>query len=303
MPRITAIRFVLGAAAASAAVALVHWLPPARAESTEGGSVRVGVVSTLFRDVPEPMVPTLLRPLRSLLETQTGMVGNLAAVKTWEQLAADLEARKTQLGVFHGFEFAWAREKYPNLKPLVVTVGNKGLSCACLIVRNDSDADEIEDLKGATVAVPLRTREHCHLFLERQCASCQAQTMKEFFGEVTRPASVEAGFAAVIGGRVRALVTDGASLEWYRERRPTLFAKLKVIKKSDPFPPAVFAYRPGTVDEETVKRVQQGLYAAHENDDSRQIMAHCQIARFIQVPDDYDKTLAAFAKTYPAPAK
>jgi len=291
---------LLGAVAT--AILVLGCLPQGDGEETGGnGAFRVGVVSSLFRDIPEPMIPGMLRPMRSLLETQTGMSGNLVPVKNWDQLGEQIDSEKVHLGVFHGFEFAWAKQKYPDLKPLVVSVGKKGVQNACIVVSADSKTTDLAALKGTTFALPLRTREHCRLFLERYCQRCEC-TLQKYFGQVTRPFSAEEGLVAVLEGRVRAVLVDGALLEWYRQRRPEMFARLKVVEKSEPFPPAVFACRPGTLDDATIRRFVDGMLTAHENESNQEIMAHIQITRFEKVPADYEKALAAIAKTYPPPA-
>src|SRR5262245_16858698 len=248
-----------GALTAGVLGSLLYGTPPGAAEESAGtGPYRVGVVSTLFRGVPEPMIPALLRPIRGVIESQTGLEGALCPVRDWEQLGHQIDGGKLHLGLFHGFEFAWARQKFPRLTPLVVTVGEKGLSQVCVLVRHDSDAKTLDDLKGASLAVPRRTREHCHLFLDRHCSGC-GSTAATFFQRTSRPFTVEDAMLALVQGRVNAVLTDGASVEAYRQSRPAGFAKLKVLTRSETFPPAVFVYRPGFVDEVALRRFRQGL--------------------------------------------
>jgi ABC-type phosphate/phosphonate transport system substrate-binding protein len=274
--------------------------PPGGAEETAGpGPYRVGVVSTLFRDVPDAMIPTLLRPIRGVIESQTGLEGSLAPVKNWEHLGQQLDSGKLHLGLFHGFEFAWARQKYPRLSPLVVTVGEKGLSQVCVLVRHDSDAKTLDDLKGASLAVPRRTREHCHVYLERHCTGCGC-TPATYFQRTNRPFTVEDAMLALVQGRVHAVLTDGASVEAYRASRPAGFAKLRVLSRSENFPPAVFVHRPGLVDEAALRRFREGLLKAHDHAESKEVMTFCKIARFDNVPADYEKSLETSLKTYPA---
>src|SRR5262245_22527527 len=100
-------------AAAGAVVALCLALPlvgPANAGSSRSnGTVRIGLVGTLFRDTPEPMVQMMIRPFKSLLESQTGVTGEVVAGGNANELAQHIKSDQVQLGVFHGVELAWAR--------------------------------------------------------------------------------------------------------------------------------------------------------------------------------------------------
>jgi len=287
------------AALAAALGVLVCNTPPGAAEEAVGpGPYRVGVVSSMFRDVPDAMIPAMLRPIRGMLESQTGLEGSLSPVKSWDQLGAQLDSGKLHLGLLHGFEFAWVKQKFPRLEPLMVTVGDKGLTQVCIVVRRDCEAKTLDDLKGTVLAVPRRTREHCHVFLDRHCSGCGC-TPATFFKSTSRPFTVEDAMLALNQGRVNAVVTDGACLEAYRQSRPGGYASLKVLSRSDNFPPAVFVYRPGAVEEAALRRFQQGMLRAHESAESKEVMTFCKIARFDKVPEDYHKLLEAALKAYP----
>lgn len=290
------------AAAVAVTVALVLLsAPPSGAEETAVEPVRVGIVSSLFQGVPASFIPGVLKPVQSMMESQTGLSGKVVPIEGWEQLSQELDAGKTQIGLFHGFEFAWAKQKYPRLRALVVTVGRKGLSHACLVVRSDSTARKVEDLKGTTLALPRKTREHCRLYLRHRCAGCDC-TPDAFFKTISQPHYTEEGLGAVVRGRAQAVLIDGAALEAYRENQPENFAQLKVLAKSEPFPPAVFVCREGVLDATTQDRFRKGMLVAHESERGQNIMSICQIIRFDRVPDDYDAALTAVVKSYPPPA-
>ncbi len=76
-------------------------------------SVRIGMMSTIFRDVPEPMVQIMLRPLKSLMEAQTGVTPQLVPTGNADTLGKQLADDKLQLGVFHGVEFGWRGRSTP----------------------------------------------------------------------------------------------------------------------------------------------------------------------------------------------
>jgi len=179
---------VLGVLAASMLVILVGRPRGLRAD-VGPSSLRLGLVSSLFRETPRSMVEVVTRPLRGLMEAQTGITGQLVSTADAASLARQLQDKQVDLGIFHGFEFAWARQKNPDLQPLLVVRTPQPLQ-AYLMVANDSPTHTCADLKGKMLALPLRSREHVHLFLERRC-SCGFSHPKEFFAKVRRTADAD----------------------------------------------------------------------------------------------------------------
>jgi len=157
-----ALSWGLSALATGTLVALVTTAASGEAQVAQA-PVRVGVIGTLFRDTPEPMMQVMLRPLKSLMETQTGLTGQLVAGGDVGNLAGQLVNKKVQLAVFHGFEFAWARLKFPALKPLMIAVNQQRNPKAMLIVHRNSLATGFGDLHGKDIALARFTREYCRL--------------------------------------------------------------------------------------------------------------------------------------------
>src|SRR5262249_4562699 len=152
------------------AAAVVLMPEPSAGEELNARPVRIGIPSTFLRDLPETMVQASLRIFRSLLESQTGLRGEVVrtdeALDTAEQLAAD----KIHVGLFHGFEYAWAHDKHDDLKPLVIAINKQEKLRANLVVPADAPLKGFSDLKGKSVAVSCQSRGHCRLYLERLCS-------------------------------------------------------------------------------------------------------------------------------------
>ena len=274
---------------------------PARAAGGETPStVRVGLVGSLFRDTPEPLMQVMMRPFKSLLESQTGVSGEIVAGGDALHLGRRLKDDEVQLGVFHGFEFAWARQKMPGLKPLLLAVAERGCLRAHLVVRTDSKLADAKELRGQAVALPRIGREHCRLFLERRVAAPGTQPEKCFHPLAT-PADPEEALDAVLGGGVQAAVVDGAALRSYAKLKPGCAAKLKTLVESESFPCAVVAYFPGTLPEALLERFRDGMIAARSTSRGQQLLELCRIRGFEEIPADYEQTLAAIAKAYPPP--
>jgi len=69
------------------------------------------------------------------------------------------------------------------------------------------------------------------------------------------------------------------------------------------FPAAVVAYRPGILDEATLKRFREGMMNANRTILGRQMLTLWKLTAFEEVPQDYEKVLSEILKTYPAPLK
>ena len=112
----------------------------ARGEEPEKAkdAVHIGLVNTLFRDTPEALLKVVMEPFGSLMESQTGVHGQLIMAGDAHDLTQRLKDGKIQLGVFNGVEFAWAQQEYPELKPLMIAINKRRHLEACLVVRSDS---------------------------------------------------------------------------------------------------------------------------------------------------------------------
>jgi len=288
----------------SEALAAVLWLIPAghAQDSGESKDIRIGLMRTLFRDMPASQLEVLSLPLKTLMQSQTGMTGELVIVGDAFDLAKKLKENKFQLGFFHGFEFAWARQRNPGLKPLVVVVVHHRQLHAHLVVRKDCPASRCADLKGKVVAIPYDSRQHCHLYLERRCPG-NGTDPKKFFGQVTRPGGIEDALDDVIEGTAQAAVVDRHALEQYQQDKPDRSRRLRVLVQSETFPTSVIAYQEGSLDKSTLRRFQERLIGANKTARGRELLRLSRITAFEEMPSDYDQLLKDIARVYPPPAR
>ncbi len=173
---------------------------------------------------------------------------------------------------------------------------------AHLVTKHDSGVKCFQDLKGKALSVPRRSREHCYLFLERECRGC-GSTSRELFSEVVTHADIEEALDEVVSGKVPAAVVDGVALESYEALKPGSYSALKTVKDSHTFPAAVIAYRAGNLDAATLARFREGLIRANRNARSRELMYMWRLTAFEPVPADYQRILNDIRKIYPTPQK
>jgi ABC-type phosphate/phosphonate transport system substrate-binding protein len=284
------------------AVLVALFLPtrPTSAADPDHSIVRIGIVGSLFRDTSEALVQVATRPLKNLMEAQLSVKSQIVLGGEAEQLARRLQDDEVQLGVFHGVEFAWARSKYPRLKPLILAVNQNPALHAHLVVRKDCKAEGYADLKGQMVALPRSSREHCRLFLDRRCSGAGVPAGR-FYSQVTAPRDASDALDEVFEGGVQAAVIDAVDLDAYQKRKPNRAVELRTLQQSEAFPSAVVAYCPGSLPDDQVQRFREGMVATKDNPQGQQILSMCRITSFEVVPPEYEQMLQDVLKAYPPP--
>ncbi len=260
-------------------------------------AIRLGVLGGMFRDVPPALVHAAATPFRELFKKQTGLDGEVEVVADHEELATKMRDKKLHLGVFHGFEWAWVKDRYPELVPLAITIPPRRPQ-AVLVVNADAKAATLADLKGATVAVPIATKAHCRLFLDRLTDSLPA-------GACTPKEMPESGpddvMDAVVDGKADAALLDIATMTAYQNNRPGRGAQLKVLAQSDPFPPTIIVYRQDAMGADLANKIKSGLVRTKDEPSGRAFLFLWKLKGFEEVPAWYNGELRAVAKQYPAP--
>jgi ABC-type phosphate/phosphonate transport system substrate-binding protein len=241
--------------------------------------------------------PTLQR----FIKEETGMTSKVSHQKDWRDLADRLAAGTTHLGVFGGYEFAWAQERRPGLKPLAVAVNVHVYPVACVMVQRGSPAKDFAGLRGGSLFLPAEGPHHLRLFVGRCCRKA-GKPADGFFARISTRGSVEDALDDVVDGTLPAAAVDRAALEAYRRRKPGRAGRLRELTRSGPFPPAVLAYHGNALGEAVRRRFVAGLLAADRKEKGRMMLAYFHVTAFQAVPDDFARVLARSRKEYPAPA-
>src|SRR5262245_49290084 len=93
----------------------------ARAQQGRVEVLKIGSSGT-FSTARGPNDRGALESLQSFIKDETGFDNEILVQKSWRELADKMAGGELHLGVFQGYEFAWAREKYPALAPLALAV-------------------------------------------------------------------------------------------------------------------------------------------------------------------------------------
>lgn len=274
---------------------------PLPAQVKDADPIKIGMNESLFVDVSPFLVKLFAPSFNELCRECTGFTTQMVQSGGPFETTKLVRGGQLHFGVYQGVEFAWAWQKYDDLVPLMVAINRHPNIKAHLVVRKDNTAAGFADIKGKDIAYPVKSKEHCRLFLERNCADCGQCDPKTFFGQVTRPSGTERALDDVCSGTVQAAIVETVALESYQAIKPGCFARLRIVKASETFPVGVIAYRKGNLSETTLAQFRTGMINANKNERTREMMNMYQITAFEPVPSDYAQTCADIAKAYPPP--
>ena len=231
------------------------------------------------------------------------MDGKLEIVKDYRLLAQQLKAKKIDIAVFHGFEYAWIDKS--DLVPLVITMPNCGKVQACLVVNVCSAAKEPKDLEGACIGIPKGSKAHCQMFLDQiregLAKDCKDRCCPvENKGIPPTPEDILDDVASE-GGKYRAALVDVSSLISYQRNKPGLGTCLKVLKESELLPSAVVVCRKGALTEEQIRDVKNALLTCTNRADGKMFVMFWNLKGFGAVTDEYFQLLSNCRKAYPEP--
>jgi ABC-type phosphate/phosphonate transport system substrate-binding protein len=278
-------------------------IPAGAARAQQGGLdvLRIGTSGTMTGEAPGgPKEKSGMDTLKSFIKEETGLNNEIVRQKDWQELAEQLSGKKLQLGVFQGYEFAWAQEKYPDLKPLAVAINVYQYPVAYVVTRRDNAAKDFAGLKGQALAAPATGAGFLRLFVDRQ-SEANEKKATDFFSKITTPDNVEDALDDLVDGKVQAVVVDRAGLEAYKRRKPGRFKQLKEVAQSKPLPPAVVAYYDSVLDKATLKRFKDGLLGAAKKEKGQTLLTLFRLTGFEGVPGDFGRVLADTRKAYPPP--
>jgi ABC-type phosphate/phosphonate transport system substrate-binding protein len=271
----------------------------ANGQSARLVTLRIGASGTLTGKADDPKEKAGLKSLRRFIKDETGLNNEVFGQMNWQSLADKMAKGELHLAFFQGYEFAWAQEKYPNLKPLALAVNIDRYPIVYLLARRDNAAKDFAGLRNQSLSLPVTSHGFPRLYLERQ-AEANGKKVEAFFSKLSSPDNVEDAIDDVVDGKVQVAAIDRAALEAYKRRKPGRFKKLKEVTRSQPFPPGVVAYYGTVLDQATLLRFKNGLLGAAKKKKGETLLTLSRLTGFESVPRDFGQALAETRKAYPA---
>lgn len=272
---------------------------PPVAAGEPSSELKIGLAQPMFRDVPPAMVNAAARPFQTMIQDKAGVKGSVEVVADYTILAEKMRDGKLDIGVFHGYEYAWIKDT-PGLAPMCVTLPNCGKIQVCLVVSADSKAKDPKDLKGACVLVPRGTKGYCHMFLDRLREKCPVGHCCPAKASGLTP---DEALGEVAAGNAEAALVDIAALMSMQKEYPGCYKQLRVLAQSDELPSAVVVYRKDALDAAAAARVRKGLLDCVKTPIGKTFAIFWQLKGFDDVTPAYNALVENVLKVYPAPPR
>jgi ABC-type phosphate/phosphonate transport system substrate-binding protein len=262
--------------------------------------LHIGTSGSLALNASGTKEETALNALKSFIKSETGFDNEIIQQKDYEELVQKMASGQLHLGVFQGFEFAWAQAENAKLQPLALAVDVYHYRYAYLMVRRDSKSADFAALQGQSLSLPQVGQRHLRLLVERLSQN-NGKTLEAFFSKIATPETIEDALDDVVEGVVQAAVVDKVGLEAYKRRKPGRFAQLRELEHSQAFPPPLVAYYDEVVDQQIRQRFQQGLLTANRKEKGQRLLNLFKLTGFEAPPKDFSQVLAETRKAYPPP--
>jgi len=260
----------------------------------------IGTSGTLGGGAGEAKEAAALQSLKEFIKDETGLANEIVRQKGWHELAEKMSRKQIPLGVFQGYEFVWAQEEYPVLKPLELAVNGPTYPAAYVVTSKNDPAGNFVQLQGYSLGLPDVSKGFPYYFVERQ-AQAQGKKPDAFFSKITPYDNVEDALDDVVDGKIQATVVDQAGLEAFKRRKPGRFQKLKAAAHSERALPVVIVYADEALPQATLDRFRNGLLKASERERGQTLLTMFHLTRFEKPPTDFDRVVKEMRKAYPPP--
>jgi ABC-type phosphate/phosphonate transport system substrate-binding protein len=259
--------------------------------------LRIGTSGQVALDESGSNMQAAIDTLKNFIQSETGFNNEILRQRDWRELAEKMKAGQLDLGLYEGYEFAWAKSANPKLQPLALSVNVYVYRVGYVVTQRGGNAADFAGLVGQSVALPASGQSYVRLFVDRLCQQ-QGKDLGTYFSQVVRPENAEDALDDVVDGKVGAVAVDRASLEAFKRRKPGRFARLKDVARSQPFPPPLVAYYDNQLDEATRARFRDGLLNANRKDKGQTLLTFFKLTAFQTPPKDFDQVLAETRKAY-----
>jgi phosphonate transport system substrate-binding protein len=192
-------------------------------------------------DQNESVLRTKYQPLLNYLNSHTGLKSKLMIPESYEQLLQWFDESKVDIALFGGVTYVKAHTKNKAVPLVMRDVDGRFKSVA--VVSANNDADNLRDLKGASLAFGSRLSTSGH-FMPRYFLQKENIELENFFSKIEYSGAHDRTAEWVRDGKVEVgMLNASVAAEMFRDGRLTR-DKVKIFWESPPYADYVWAIQP-----------------------------------------------------------
>lgn len=269
--------------------------------------IKVRLYSSVAPGISDKHARAYTRPMLDLLEDQLGCVIDFDLTKgdTADDLlrfGKEINDGTVHLGVIWGLEYGWLRARWPDLRPMAVSVQRKLAYESRVMVRQGFDARTLVDLKGKRLATYWGASLMDRMYLNKLLKD-NKETVKSFFKEVKNYPTVKSAILAVRNNDADCLVVNMVAYARHVTTGPKL--KLDYLLPSEPFPDVVIIGRPDRLDSlrpALWRNLQTSLERIHRTAEGRQCVDFWMVEQFSRPGKTFEQLVRERLRDYPITA-
>ncbi len=225
------------------------------------------------------------RELLDHLGEALGAEVELVQRKTYGEVSELIGEGKIDLAFICSGPYATGKAKYGFELLAVPEVQGSHFYHSVLLVGETAPFERLEDLKGRVFAFT-DPDSHTGRLVPTFWLSQMGERPDTFFGKTVYTYSHDNSILAVARGLVDGAAVDELIWEFYRRKNPSVTARTRVIRKSDPYgiPPVVAG---GSLDPALKETLRGLLLSMHEDPRGQAILGELMIDRFVAPREEW----------------
>ena len=260
---------------------------PRTASGAEGIPISAAFSKSAFLDVSKDQAQAVAALWTDLVASKWGGTASTRIFTTLAELEKGIRSSKIDLVVLLPAEYLQLREKV-SLEPLFVTEKNNNLhDRLVLVVRKDSGARSLADLKGKTL---LQQRDLSAdgriLWLDTLLMRQGVRNPERFFANTRESAKPSASIFAVFFKRADSCLVTHRRLRVMVELNPQLSRELLILEESPPMPICIIAVRKG-IPVQHKKTIQEACTSLDKSTQGKQLLTLFRMDRLVSFRPEY----------------
>lgn len=225
------------------------------------------------------------RELLDHLGEALGAEVELVQRKTYGEVSELIGEGKIDMAFICSGPYATGKARYGFELLAVPKVQGSHLYHSYLLVGDTAPFERLEDLRGRVFAFT-DPDSHTGRLVPTFWLSEMGERPETFFGKTVYTYSHDNSILAVARGLVDGAAVDGLIWEFYRRKNPSVTARTRVIRKSDPYgiPPVVAG---GSLDPAVKETLRGMLLSLHESPRGQAILGELMIDRFVAPREEW----------------